>query len=225
MARILYGVSGEGSGHSSRAREVAGWLREDGHVLRLVSYDRGYRNLCDDFEVFETEGLHITSVDNRVSLVRTFTDNLARLSDGVRRLRELRHWGFKEFAPDVVLTDFEPMTAYLARHYEVPLVSLDNQHRMRHMRHPCPEHLRGDARLTRQVIRLMVPEPDASLVTTFWFGEVTNPRTFLFPPILRRQVQRLRPRDDGHQAEQANTRPAAIPPQPVQQEGPPETTR
>lgn len=198
MARILYGVSGEGSGHSSRAREVTSWLQEDGHEVRLVSYDRGYRNLADDFEVFETEGLKITSVDNRVSLVRTFTDNLARLSDGVRRLRELRHWGFKDYQPHVVLTDFEPMTAYLARHYERPLVSIDNQHRMRFMQHPVPDDLRGDARLTRQVIRLMVPEPDAALVTTFWFGEVTHPRTWLFPPILRRAVRDLTPRDEGH---------------------------
>jgi len=198
MARILYGVSGEGSGHSSRAREVASWLIEDGHQVKMVSYDRGYRNLADDFDVFETEGLHIASVDNRVSMVKTITDNISRLSKGAAKLRELRHVGFKDYRPHVVLTDFEPMTAYLARHYELPLVSIDNQHRLRHMRHPCPEHLKNDARTTRAVIKLMVPEPDVYLVTTFWFGEVSNERTFLFPPILRRSVQALQPRDDGH---------------------------
>ena len=102
MARIIYGVSGEGSGHSSRAREMAGHLVAQGHEVRLVSYDRGYRNLKDDFNVFETEGLHIASEDNKVSVVRTFTENLQRLPAGHRRLRELRQSLFKQFQPDVV---------------------------------------------------------------------------------------------------------------------------
>jgi uncharacterized protein (TIGR00661 family) len=41
----------------------------------------------------------------------------------------------------------------------------------------------------------LVPRPDVSLVTTFYFGEVTNDRTFLFPPILRREVLDCTPTD------------------------------
>ena len=72
MAKIVYGVSGEGSGHSSRAREIINHLEQLGHTVKVVSYDRGYRNLKNDFDVFETEGLHIASSDNRVSKVKTF---------------------------------------------------------------------------------------------------------------------------------------------------------
>ena len=60
MAKIVYGVSGEGSGHSSRAREMISHLEAVGHIVKVVSYDRGYNNLKDEFDVFETEGLHIT---------------------------------------------------------------------------------------------------------------------------------------------------------------------
>lgn len=191
MTRILYGVSGEGSGHSSRAREVLRHLREQGHELLVVSYDRGLRALRDEFEVLETEGLHITTVDNQVAVARTFADNLRRLPEGMRRLREVRRRAFAEFRPEVVLTDFEPMTAYLARHEGLPLVSIDNQHRMRYMRLPHIPGLEREARVTRAVVRAMVPSPDAALVTTFWFGETTRARTFLFPPILRREVREL----------------------------------
>jgi uncharacterized protein (TIGR00661 family) len=38
----------------------------------------------------------------------------------------------------------------------------------------------------------MVPRPDVSLVTTFYFGETRNARTFLFPPILRNEVLALK---------------------------------
>jgi hypothetical protein len=54
MANILYGVNGEGSGHSSRAREVITHLQAQGHRVHVASFDRGYHNLKDDFDVTET---------------------------------------------------------------------------------------------------------------------------------------------------------------------------
>ncbi len=188
MARIVYGVSGEGSGHSSRAREMAGHLVAQGHIVRLVSYDRGYRNLKDSFDVFEIQGLHIGSRENRVSIPLTMSDNLKRFPEMRRRFPMLRRTLFEDFAPDAVITDFEPQTAWLAAYYKVPLISLDNQHRMRHMEHPCPAELEWDRFVTKTVIRALVPFPDVSLVTTFYFGKTKNDYTFLFPPILRRQV-------------------------------------
>ena len=115
MAKIVYGVAGEGSGHSSRSREMLTHLQDLGHRLIVVSYDRGYANLKDDFDVFETEGLHIASLDNRVSRVKTFTDNLQRLPKGHKKLQMLRKEVLKQFQPDCVITDFEPMTAYLCQ--------------------------------------------------------------------------------------------------------------
>ncbi|NLE38451.1 MAG: hypothetical protein GX621_10545 [Pirellulaceae bacterium] len=187
MATIIYGVAGEGSGHSSRAREMAGHLLDRGHAVKLVSYDRGYRNLKDDFDVVEVEGLCIASQDNKVSAVKTFTENLKRLPDGFRSLRRLRQV-FKDEPPECVITDFEPMTAYLANHFSLPLVTIDNQHRMRYVEYECPPGLAAEAQVTKTIIRAMVPKPDVSLVTAFHFGATTNNRTFLFPPIVRREV-------------------------------------
>lgn len=196
--RILYGVSGEGSGHSSRARVALRHLAAAGHEVRVASYDRGYRNLHADFDALEIEGLSIATADNQVSIVRTFTENLGRLPDGWRALRELRRWGFHDYEPDVVITDFEPMSAYLARNAGLPLLSIDNQHRMRWMEYPCPPDLSRDAKLAETVVRLLVPKPDAALVTTFWFGEVKNERTFLVPPILRQEVRDRTPTEGEH---------------------------
>jgi len=181
MATIIYGVSGEGSGHSSRAREIISHLQDRGHVVKVVTYDRGVKNLQDNFDVFEIEGLHINSTDNKVSIVRTFTDNIRKLPQGHRRLQALRKEVFKKLQPDCVLTDFEPMTAYLANHYDLPLITIDNQHRMRYMIYPYPPKMKKDRLLTENIIRSMVPKPDVSLVTTFYFGRVKNNRTFFSP--------------------------------------------
>jgi uncharacterized protein (TIGR00661 family) len=193
MAKIVYGISGEGSGHSSRSREIMTNLQNSGHLVKAVSYGRGFENLKGDFDVFETEGLHISTADNKVEVIKTFKDNLSRFPDGVRKLNQLRECIFKQFSPDCIITDFEPMTAYLATHYDLPLVTIDNQHRMRYMDYPCPETLTKDAKITETIIRAIVPKPDVSLITTFYFGKVRNNRTFLFPPILRREVQDLTP--------------------------------
>ena len=88
MAKIVYGVSGEGSGHSSRASEIIPFLLDEGHVVKAVSYDRGYKNLRDSFDVFETEGLTIASVDNKVSMVKTFTENLKGFRKGMMPFRD-----------------------------------------------------------------------------------------------------------------------------------------
>jgi uncharacterized protein (TIGR00661 family) len=194
MARIIYGVSGEGSGHSSRARAMITHLEANGHRVKVASYDRGHADLSPSFDTLEIQGLHIGTHDNRVSIARTFTDNLARVPDGIRYFKNLRAL-FDTFDPHCVITDFEPQTAHLARRRGIPLISLDNQHRMRYMTYPCPRRLRKDAMVTETVIRAMIPPPDVALVTTFWFGETKNDRTFLFPPILRREVREISPRD------------------------------
>ncbi|MGD8926397.1 MAG: glycosyltransferase family protein [Thioalkalispiraceae bacterium] len=198
MARIVYGVSGEGSGHSSRAREIVTHLINQGHEIKVASYDRGYRNLCDDFDVHEIAGLTIVSQDNKVSPIRTLLTNLRGLPDGVKTFRKTRKKLFKHFRPDFVFSDFEPTTAYLANYYKIPLISLDNQHRMRYMDYSKPAEYLKDALVTETVIRAMVPRPDISLVTTFHFGEVKNNHTFLFPPILRESVLALTPEMGNH---------------------------
>ena len=187
MSKIVYGVSGEGSGHSSRASLIAAHLVARGHEVKIASYDRGYRNLKDTFDCLEITGLTIVSNDNQVSKLQTITQNLRNLPQGTRTLKKLRST-FTEFKPDCVITDFEPCTAYLANHYKLPLISIDNQHRMRYMNYTVPAKLKKDAKLTKTIIRAMVPRPWVSLITSFHYGELKNDHSFLFPPILREEV-------------------------------------
>jgi uncharacterized protein (TIGR00661 family) len=198
VAKIVYGVSGEGAGHASRARLMVPHLVARGHEVRVVSYGRGFRDLKDEFPVFETEGLSIAAVDNAVSVGKTIADNLSRLVAGQRKARLLKRELFEGFGPDCVITDFEPMTAYLANHFDLPLITVDNQHRMRYMEQSVPKRMRAAQQVTLAVIRAMVPRPDVSLVTTFYFGQVTNDRTFLFPPILGQAVLDASPRSGDY---------------------------
>ena len=194
MSRIVYGVAGEGSGHTSRAREMLRHLQQQGHEVRVVGYDRSYAALKEEFDCLEIEGLHIVSVDNKVSAFGTVTHNLRRARRAIVRNRLLVQL-FNEFQPDVVITDFEPATAWLANWRKIPLISLDNQHRLRYMKFSVPSTLLFDKWLTHLIIALMIPRPTASLATSLVLGESTNAHTRIFPPIVRQEVLDLQPQE------------------------------
>jgi len=159
----------------------------------VVTYDRGVQYLKDRFPLVEVEGFNIATVNNRVSLSGTARDGLVHMVRGHSKYLELKKNIFPQFDPDIVITDFEPMTAHLARHFDLPLMTIDNQHLIRYVDFPCPAKLRPSMLLTEMVIEAFIPGPDLSLVTTFYFGKVKNDRTFLFPPILSDEILGLEP--------------------------------
>jgi len=90
MANILYGVNGEGAGHSTRSREIILHLQRHGHNVLGASFDRGLRNLGDICEVLEIHGFRFTYVNNQVRYNRTLARNLFQASKVTRSLRDLK---------------------------------------------------------------------------------------------------------------------------------------
>src|SRR5258707_12718736 len=193
MARILYGLSGDGSGHAMRSRVVLEHLAQKGHTLRVATYDGGVAALANDFDVTEVEGLAIVARENRVSLLRTLARNVRKLPSGARSVHKLKRELFEEFQPNLVICDFEPLTAHLALRERVPLVTLDNQHFIRYVEHERVPGRTAEARLTLAIVRAMVPHSQRSIVTSFCPGRPKNARTFLVPPILRPEILAARP--------------------------------
>ena len=197
MANILYGVNGEGAGHSTRAREVLVHLRSQGHDVVVASFDRGLQNLSPDFEVIEIYGFRFAYVNNQVRYRRTVVRNLATLPQAAASVKQLRQV-IKESRTDVVITDFEPLTCYVGHHARLPVISIDNQHCLTNTKVSYPRQHRRDAALARLVTRLMVSRAEAYLVTSFIPAPVKKRRTFVFPPILRHQILSAVPREGKH---------------------------
>src|SRR5215467_7023582 len=163
MANILYGVNGEGSGHSTRAKEVITHLQSQGHAVHIVSFDRGLRNLSESFPVTEIFGLRLTYVNNRVRYKRTLASNLVKAPRAARSLRQLYRLIEKENI-ELVITDFEPLTAHAAHHKHLPLIAIDNQHAITNTQITLPPGYRRDAATVKLVTRVMTPHADACLV-------------------------------------------------------------
>lgn len=197
MANILYGVNGEGAGHSTRAREVLTHLREQGHSLHVASFDRGLRNLSGDFEVTEIFGFHIAYVNNRVRYKRTIAKNLVTMPQAAKSVRKLKEL-IRDRNIDLVITDFEPLTCHIGHGIGLPVISIDNQHCLTNAVVSYPRKYQRDAAAAKLVTRLMTPHADAYLILSFFTAPIRKRNTFLFPPILRQEVLKAVPSQGEH---------------------------
>ncbi|HVG91335.1 MAG TPA: glycosyltransferase family protein [Alphaproteobacteria bacterium] len=187
MANILYGVNGEGSGHSTRAKEVISHLQQQGHRLHVVSFDRGLRNLSESFPVKEIFGLSLTYVNNRVRYKRTLASNLIKAPRAARSLKALSRLVDEENI-ELVITDFEPLSCHVGHRKHLTVIAIDNQHAITNTVVSLPRGFRRDVAAVRLVTRMMTPHADAYFVLSFFPAPVKRRNTFLFPPIVRREV-------------------------------------
>ena len=197
MASILYGVNGEGAGHSTRAKEVITHLQDKGHSVHVVSFDRGLRNLGAYFDVTEIYGPRLAYVNNRVRYRKTLAKNLVsapRAAKSAARLMKLA----EQWQTQLVITDFEPLSCHVGRRKRLPVISIDNQHTLTNTDITFPHDYRRDMAATRLVTRLMTPRADAYLALSFLPARPRLRNTFLFPPILRREVLQTRPWKGEH---------------------------
>lgn len=197
MANILYGVNGEGSGHSTRAKEVITHLQAQGHTVRVLSFDRGLRNLRESFDVTEIFGLRIAYVNNRMRYRRTLARNLIAAPRAARSLARLMQQT-DEWKTELVITDFEPLSCHVGHRKRLPVISIDNQHCLTNVEVTFPARSHRDAAAAKLLTRLMTPHARAYLVTSFFPARVRRRNTYLFSPILRSEVLAAQPTAGEH---------------------------
>jgi uncharacterized protein (TIGR00661 family) len=197
MANILYGVNGEGSGHSTRAKEVIAHLIARGHAVHVVSFDRGLRNLGESFPVTEIFGFRFAYVNNRMRYRRTLAKNLVTAPQAAGSLRKLMKL-VDEWSIDLVITDFEPLSCHVGHRKRLPVIAIDNQHCLTNTEVELPHRYRRDAAAAKLVTRLMTPRADAYLVISFFTAKPRKRNTFVFPPILRAEVLATKPTLSDH---------------------------
>ena len=197
MASILYGVNGEGAGHSTRAKEVLSHLVAQGHSVHVASFDRGLQNLKPHFDVTEIYGFHFAYVNNRVRYKRTIAKNLITVPQAAKSLHHLYDL-VDEWKTDLIITDFEPLTCHVGHKKRLPVISIDNQHCLTNAVVSYPRQYAGDAAAAKIVTRLMTPHANAYLVISFFTAPTRKRNTFLFPPLLRQEILDATPTEGDH---------------------------
>lgn len=180
--KILYAVQGTGNGHLSRAMDVVPCLQKRAEVDVLVSGIQA--DLALPFEVkYRMHGLSfIFGKKGGVDLWKTF------MSSTVRRLvHEVNTVPIEQY--DLVINDFEPITAWACNTREKLCIGLSHQAAATDAQAPKPKE---QDMLGKFIMRYYAP---ATLNYGFHFKRY-NDR--IFTPVIRQQVRQLEVSDQGH---------------------------
>lgn len=200
MARIIYGVAGEGFGHSSRSHLIGQRFLDAGHDVMFVGSRKSLVYLKQYFgpRVKEIFGLSFAFEDGRIDRLETIKRNLLNLPEGHKQNEEAYKNYFEPFDPELVISDFEPFSAWWAWRKNVPFISIDNEHTLT----LCKlEHLAKNwfSRITAKVVtQCHYVGAAAYIIINFFKTPLRIESAILAPPIVRPIVTELTPRTGEH---------------------------
>ncbi len=172
--RILYGVQATGNGHITRARVMAPALAAAGVEVDFLFSGR------DPDRYFSMEPFG----DYQPRRGLTFALNQGRVDwfNTLRNLHLRRYWqdvnALDLSGYDLVLTDFEPITAWAARKQKVPSIGLAHQYAFMY---PVPGHI--NPQTMAKMVRWFAPVDQAIGLHWHHFGQPMLP-PLIQPPSL-----------------------------------------
>jgi uncharacterized protein (TIGR00661 family) len=205
MARIFYGMSGDGRGHATRVQTVVGMLRDRHEVVvhaPLDAYDLlapAYRDTA--VEVREIPGVRSRYDDaGNLHYLKTVLHGVPRLVELNEVVDELADRMARE-APELVITDFDGLLPRAARRAGVPHLSIDHQHLLVHGDFSgLPVPLRAFAAAAGVYIRTVSRSPVATIVSSFQHLPLASDREDVHAvgALLREEIRDAEPWPGGH---------------------------
>jgi uncharacterized protein (TIGR00661 family) len=178
--KILYAVQATGNGHISRACEILPVLKKRAHVDVLLSGNNS--SLEPGFEVnYRSKGYSLYYQTGGIDYLR-----IARENNPLRLCKEIVELPVKNY--DLVLSDFEPISAWACKLKHVPCISVSHQAAFKSLAVPQPEK----SLLFNSIINLYAP---ASQNIGFHFKSYD---TFIATPVIRKKIRQLEPNNFGH---------------------------
>ncbi|MFW5798049.1 MAG: glycosyltransferase family protein [Planctomycetota bacterium] len=121
---ILYGIQGTGNGHLSRSREVIRHLKQAGHNVRVILSGRPVEAFPEMPDLQPYDVFRGMTFVTEAGKIRTFK---TALQLRIRRLfRDVRRYDASGL--DLVITDYEPVSARIARRHGIPCIGIAHQY-------------------------------------------------------------------------------------------------
>ena len=121
--KILYGINATGNGHLSRARVIISKLKERGHIVECILSGRNDDKLFDlnDFKPFIIKkGFTFSKSNGKINYIKTFFK-----IDLIQFVKDI--FSIKK-TYDLVITDFEPVSAYFSKLQKIPCFGIGHQY-------------------------------------------------------------------------------------------------
>jgi uncharacterized protein (TIGR00661 family) len=129
--KVLYAIQGTGNGHLSRAEDIVPYLRKRCQVDILVSGTQS--QLTPSFSIdYQLRGMSfMSSKKGKVDLIKTAVN-----TNVFKFLKEISQFPAKKY--DLIISDFEPISAWSAKYHGVKSVELSHQAAVYHQNSPKP---------------------------------------------------------------------------------------
>jgi uncharacterized protein (TIGR00661 family) len=200
MARIIYALTSQGRGHSSRVTAMAEALEDRGHQLLFCAGDEAGKLLREQGrEVLPVPVLRHLMDNNHIRLWTSLAGMGWRSLQTMGVARTLAE-GFREFGADLLISDFESYSIRAAKRIGLPLMCFNHQQVLTHTRYEVPQRYAWDAWVARLVVNTAMPRrPEHVLISSFFYPPLRDPATTtLVAPILRRAVREIVPSSGDH---------------------------
>lgn len=180
--KILYAIQGTGNGHLTRAMEILPYLKKIAKVDVLVSGTESTIKFPFDID-FQYKGMSFVFGENGgIDYWKTF-----QLLDTKKFIKSVFDLPTENY--NLVINDFEPISAWSSKYKNVPCVSLSHQCAVLNNNVPKPLFIDPVA---YSFLKLFAP---ADKTFGFHFQHYDN---HIYTPIIREQVRKETIKDKGH---------------------------
>ena len=179
--RILYAIQGTGNGHLTRAKEIIPMLQQKGELDILVSGDETNLELGFDIK-YNLKGLNFTNGKNGgIDFIVSY-----KKMKLVRFYREIKNLPVKDY--DLIINDFEPISAWAAKLQNVNIISLSHQNAV--LDNASPKA--GKYNIEKLILKYYAP---AKVRFGFHFDSYSSA---IFTPIIRQKIRDKCIKNKGH---------------------------
>lgn len=180
--KILYAIQGTGNGHVARAEDIVPVLREHGELDLFVSGAQADIKLSYPVK-YKSKGLSFYfGKSGGVDIVKTFRKNSSK-----EVYREIKKFPAEKY--DLVINDFEPISAWACLKREIPCIALSHQSALLSPLTPRPKNFDP---LGDWILKNYAP---ASAHIGFHFARYDKN---IFTPVIRERVRTAKVENKGH---------------------------
>jgi len=180
--KILYAIQGTGNGHLSRAVDIIPELKKFGSLDLFVSGAQAEITLPYPVK-YKSKGLSFYfGKSGGINFYKTFQKNSSK-----EVIKEINAFPVEKY--DLVVNDFEPISAWACRKKEVPCVGLSHQSALLSKKSPRPKWVDP---FGEWIIKNYAP---VKKYVGFHFEEYDKN---IFTPVIRAAIREAKTRNDGH---------------------------
>lgn len=180
--KILYAIQGTGNGHISRARDIIPVLLKLGELDILVSGTESEVELPYSIK-YTFKGLSfVFGNKGGIDLLATYKKGKLK-----RLFEEVKNLPVEDY--DLVINDFEPVSAWACRLKNLPCIGLSHQAAVINKKAPRPKKT--------DIVGMAILKRYAPVTEKYGFHFQEYDKD-VFTPVIRSQVRQAEPKNNGH---------------------------